>query len=93
MVALLLLPRVFVSGQSSENGASGALDSDVTVVGKDETAIPVPPPPQRHDVVVPEPDMTPPDPLALPDIPPPLGDFSVPGDDLPVVDESGEPLP
>jgi hypothetical protein len=93
MAALLLLPSVLVSAQSSENGVSGTLDSDVTVVGKDETAIPVPPPPNRHDIAVPEPDITPPDPLTLPDIPPPLGDFSIPWDDLPVVDESGEPLP
>jgi hypothetical protein len=92
MIAFLLLPNMHVSGQSSESSARGPLDSDVTIVGKDETAIPVPPPPRTHEVAIPEPDLTAPDPLALPDIPPP-DDFSIQWDDLPVVDDSGAPLP
>ena len=93
MIALLLLPGGYLLAQSTDNAGSGALDSDVTIVGKDETAIPVPPPRRQQEVTVPEPDMKPPDPVALPAIPPPSDVFSIPWDDLAVVDDSGEPLP
>jgi hypothetical protein len=93
MIALLLLAVGRAQAQSASSAGSGAMDSDVTIVGKDETAIPVPPPRSQQEVTLPEPDMTPLDPVTLPAIPPPIDTVSVPGDDFPVVDDAGEPLP
>ncbi len=93
MIALLFLTGARILAQSTENTGNGALDSDVTILGKDETVIPVPPPRSDRDLVIPEPDMTLPDPLSLPPIPPPPAALSIPWDGLPAVDESGEPLP
>ena len=93
MIALLLIEWGVVSGQSADPAGGGTLDSDVTIVGRDDTAIPVPSPWHQEEIAVPEPDMTPPDPMTLPPIPPPLGAYTSLGEDVPVVDESGEPLP
>ena len=90
MIALFLLPPGLVPAQSAQDTAGGTMDSEVTIMGKDETSIPVPPPWKPSEVVVPQPDMTPPDPMTLPPIPPPPGPSA---DDPPVVDSSGEPLP
>jgi hypothetical protein len=93
MIAFLLLPAGRILAQAADSTVSGSLDSDVTIVGRDETAIPVPPLRSQREVTIPEPDMTPPDPQSLPPIPPPSDPPSTPKDDLPVVDEHGEPLP
>jgi hypothetical protein len=93
MIVFLLLPCGVGFGQSTENTANGTLDSDVTIVGSDETVLPIPPPWHPQEIAIPEPDMTPPDPLLLPAIPPPPVAWSAPWEDFPVVDDSGEPLP
>lgn len=93
MIVLLLLEWGVLSAQSADSAGGGTLDSDVTIVGKDETTIPVPAPWHQGEIAVPEPDMTPPDSMTLPPIPPPAGASMTPGDDFPIVDESGEPLP
>jgi hypothetical protein len=93
MIALLFFQWGVVSAQTADSAGGGTLDSDVTIVGRDETAIPVPPPWHQQEVAVPEPDMTPPDPMTLPPIPPPVGADTSPGEDAPVLGDSGEPLP
>ena len=51
----------------------GSVDTDVTIVGRDDTAIPLPSPPPPPDLALPDLDLTPLPFMALPAIAPPGG--------------------
>jgi hypothetical protein len=55
-----------------------SVDADVTIVGRDETTIPIPPPPHAWPVDLPGLDTRPFAPQKVPAIQPPAGEWAVP---------------
>ncbi len=62
----------------------GSVDTDVTIVGRDDTVIPLPPPPPLPEPALPDLDLTPLPPFALPAITPPPGVLDVESMDGPM---------
>lgn len=82
IVAILLFACTGVLAQDEGPGTS-ALDRELTLVGRDETAIPVPPPAPPSLEALPTPDLTP---LPSRTVPPIIPSASAPGLPLTVPD-------
>jgi hypothetical protein len=67
IVAILLSACIVVLGQD-QGPAASAVDRDLTLVGRDETAIPVPPPVAAAALALPALDTTPPPPRSVPPV-------------------------
>ena len=79
IVLLLAAASQRALAQDAGGGGGDSLDRDITVVGRDETAVAVPQPWNEDGISVPELD---PVPLRAPLVPavlPPAGDWPVPG--------------
>jgi hypothetical protein len=62
----------------------GSVDADVTIVGRDDTIIPIPPPPTLQEMPLPELDLTPLEFLPVPAIAPPRGAWTPGSNDSPL---------
>ena len=74
MPALLMLILFLGCCASFAQGVStgmGSVDAEITIIGRDDAVIAVPPPMREGDAEVPEIDEQDPAPLFLPPIPPP----------------------
>jgi hypothetical protein len=93
MIVLLLAAACQTApAQDAGSGAFETLDRDITVVGRDETAVAVPQPWKEDGILLPDLD---PAPLRAPLVPailPPAGDWTVPGHNPWNVDPLGENL-
>jgi hypothetical protein len=79
MPALLLLILFSACGASFAQGVSGApgsVDAEITIVGRDDAVIAVPPPWVPEDTAVPDVVAQVPESLFLPPIPPPTVDWA-----------------
>ena len=72
------------SAQEALPGDMGSVDADVTIVGRDETVIPLPAPPVPPDTAFPQLDLTPLDFSPLPPIDPPRGVWTPGSNDGPM---------
>jgi hypothetical protein len=65
---------------AQETGAESreSVDADVTIIGRDETIIPIPPPPHEWRIELPALDARPFASQAVPAIQPPVGEWYVP---------------
>jgi hypothetical protein len=72
----------------AQDGGSpdGALDREITIIGRDQASIPIPPPWRQEQVSVPSHDVEPQDPYAVPAVPPPRAEWSAPQPDLELID-------
>jgi len=94
-VTLLFLVSMCGAGfaQEKADDSAGPLDRDVTVVGRDDTALPVPPPRTPTEIVIPEVDPEQPSTPIVPPIQPPTGDGVSPTTDQGAIDSSGGSFP
>jgi hypothetical protein len=81
-VTLVLLISMCGAGFAQEraDNTPGSLDRDITVVGRDETALPVPAPSTHAEIVIPELDPLRPTSPTVPPIQPPADDVRSPAD-------------
>ena len=70
-VTLLFLVSMCGAGFAQEKTTDGSLDRDVTVVGRDEAALPVPPPKALQEIVLPAVDPEQPSAPIVPPVQPP----------------------
>ena len=71
-VTLLFLVSMCGAGFAQDRSTDGSLDRDVTVVGRDEAALPVPPPAAPQEIALPDVGPEQPNtPIVLPIQPPP----------------------
>jgi hypothetical protein len=93
-VTLVLLVSMCgaVFAQERADDTAGSLDRDITVVGRDETALPVPAPSSQAEIVIPELDTVPPSFPTVPPVQPPADDVPSPADQQ-GDDSSGEAVP
>ena len=92
MIVLLLAVCQPALAQDAGSVAFETLDRDITVVGRDETAVAIPQPWKEDEISLPDTD---PAPLRAPLVPailPPAGDWPVPGHSPGNIDPLGENL-
>jgi hypothetical protein len=83
-----------VFAQEKVDDSAGPLDRDVTVVGRDDTSLPVPPPETPPEIKVPDVDPEQPSTPIVPPIQPPPGVWPPPATDQGgAVDPPGESSP
>jgi hypothetical protein len=75
---LLLFAACRAAFAQDSGGADGALDREITIVGRDQAAIPIPQPWKQEQVSVPSLSIDPTDPPNVPAIRPPVGEWSAP---------------
>ncbi|MGD0724838.1 MAG: hypothetical protein ABSB63_04675 [Spirochaetia bacterium] len=94
-VTLLLLVSMCgaVFAQEKADDSAGALDRDVTVVGRDDTALPVPPPGTPQDITIPDVDPEQPRTSIVPPIQPPPDARTSRSVDQGVIDQPGDSFP
>ncbi len=94
-VTLMFLISTCGAGFAQERAddTAGSLDRDITVIGRDETALPVPAPSNQGEIVIPEVDPVRPSSPTLPPIQPPADDSTSPATDKRGDDPSGESIP
>ena len=81
-----------VFAQEKADDTAGSLDRDITVIGRDETALPVPAPSTEAEIRIPELDLVRPISPGVPPIQPPADDVPSPADTQ-GDDSSGESVP
>jgi hypothetical protein len=86
VMLLLLFAGCRAAFAQDSGGAGGALDREITIVGRDQAAIPIPHPWKQEQVSVPSLDVESPDPHNVPAIPPPTAEWSAPPAELLIVD-------
>jgi hypothetical protein len=79
--------------QENTDTTGGSLDRDVTVVGRDETALPVPPPIAPPEIALPDVEPEQPSTPVVPPIQPPLSAGTSGADDQSTSDQSGNSFP
>jgi hypothetical protein len=83
---LLLFAGCRAAFAQDSGGPDGVLDREITIVGRDQAAIPIPQPWKQEQVSVPNLDVELPDPPDVPAIQPPRGEWSAPGAELMIAD-------
>ncbi len=86
---LLFFACCAASAQEAPTTDMGSVDADITIVGRDDTVIPVPPPPALPEMPLPPLDATPLEPFLVPAITPPPGEWT-PGSDASPLDVLGQ---
>jgi hypothetical protein len=91
-VTLLFLVSMCGAGFAQEKAdePSASIDRDITVIGRDETALPIPAPWTQAEIDIPELDPAQPSSPTLPPILPPPGDWPSPAADQRAIAPSGE---
>jgi hypothetical protein len=92
MIVVLLAACYPALAQNAGGGAVDSLDRDITVVGRDETAVAVPQPWKEDAIRIPDIDPAPLGASLVPAILPPAGDWPVSGYNPGDVDPMGENL-
>jgi hypothetical protein len=92
ILAILLSVCGTAFAQEDAGTTSDSLDREITVVGRDETALPIPAPWTQEDIALPELDPERPTQPTLPAIPPPSGDWLEPSSDLHPLDPPGKAI-
>ena len=85
MLMLLSTACSSVFAQAAGGGAD-SLDREITVIGRDETALPIPLPWKQENISLPSLDVDQPPPPSLPAITPPAGEWSAPTAELQTID-------
>jgi hypothetical protein len=70
-VTLLCLVWINATGFAQDKSTDGSLDRDVTIVGRDQAALPVPPPEAPREVTLPDPGPEQPSAPIVPPVQPP----------------------
>jgi hypothetical protein len=83
---LLLFTGCRVAFAQDSGSTDSALNREITIVGRDQAAIPIPQPWKQEQVSVPSLDVEPPDPPEVPAIQPPKGDWAAPRAELLIVE-------
>jgi hypothetical protein len=86
MLMLLSTACSFAFSQAAPGGGADSLDREITVIGRDETALPIPLPWKQENVSLPSLDVEQPSPPRLPAIMPPAGEWSAPTAELKTID-------
>ncbi len=69
-----LLAFACCAAHAQEGAPTSPIDREITIVGRDETMLPIPRP-DAAIIPLPQPDLTPPDPVWVPAVEPPVGEL------------------